>query len=379
MVCLLSLGCLEAIAEQQSSAPSADTTSMQQATELNNRGVEAAKAGRFEEGTSLLRQAFQMNPADRQVQRNLAGVLADWGQQLVQQGRADRATEVLQEALQYDPEQPQALVQLGDLFYAKATIDRALQCWKRAYSRVPAEHQPAMAQRIAQAERDASIERGFASLRTVHFILQVEGTVSSEQMAALGTMLEQVYQRLAATLGDLPQPVSVILYTSRDFQRVIGQRDWALGLYDGRIRLRADDLGGPWVLHLISHELAHAWLAQTYGAQLPTWVHEGFAQSQEPSRDLAPQEQTWMEGFRTGTSWVPLKWLDRRFQRPSNREDVERAYLEARYVVATLLARYGLPKFRQFLAACAAGQPTDQAFDQVFLTQIADGKIVKLR
>jgi hypothetical protein len=67
-----------------------------------------------------------------------------------------------------------------------------------------------------------------------------------------------------------------------------------------------------------------------------------------------------------GSSWVPLKWLDRRFTQPTSRDDIIRAYVQARLVVAALLKDHGVGNFKQFLGGLAAAQPIDAAYERAF-------------
>ena len=68
----------------------------------------------------------------------------------------------------------------------------------------------------------------------------------------------------------------------------------------------------------------------------------------------------------SGTLWVPLKWLDRRFTHPSGREDVARAYVESRMVVTELVKRHSFETFKAFLELLAQGIPVDAAYDRAF-------------
>jgi len=339
----------------------------QDPTSINNRGVLEAKAGRFEESARLLRQASALAPDDLKFRTNLSGVLTDWAAQLERQGQLDRAIAMLEEAVTLHPSNGLALVRLGDLHYVtRSDLSRAVACWKQAHGDVPAQVWRAVSQRIAQAELDMRVERTFANSRTEHFQIRFERAEHDRLVARLGALLEQAYGRLSTTFGATPGPLTVILYDGGNFARMAGRRDWALGLYDGRIRLRLDEAGAEHVETLIAHELAHAFLAEIYGAQIPVWIHEGFAQLQEPARTLTGRQQELLRGVRSGTNRVPLKWLDQRFVRPSDRDDLERAYIQAWWSVEMLIERYGASRFRRFLEQLATGKAIDQAFDATF-------------
>ena len=345
----------------------ADSSAAPRATELNNEGVAAARAGRFEQGAALLRQALQLDPADALAKKNLSGILTDWAVLVERAGDPAKPETLLREALQRNPANGRAARLLGDFYYfQRSEFAQAIAAWTQAHAVLEGEERRVVADRIAQAQRDAAIERGFASQPTAHFDIRLPPG-SGVDVRALGEWLEARYAALAALLGQGPPMLTVIIYTDADLHRTYYQRDWALGFYDGRLRLSAGELQTELGPAMVAHELAHAFLHHLYGNTLPTWIHEGFASAQEEElRVRTDAERRVDEAVRSGASWVPLKWLDRRFEQPSNVEDVWKAYSEARLVVAELIARHGRERFVTFLQALAHGTPMDAAFDAAF-------------
>ncbi len=336
------------------------------ATELNNVAVTQAKAGHFEEAAALLRRAVQLDPHDATVRKNLSGILTDWASQLEQQGRVDQAMAVFQEAIERDPENGVALVRFGDLLYLKRSeIAQALTLWQRAHGHVPDAMWPGVANRISQAQRDQLIERGFTTRQTPHFDLRFE-QATDVNIAALEQVLEAAHARLSQELDEGPTRLTVLVYTERDLRRLYNQRDWTVGFYDGRIRLRLDDLTQAHLPDLVAHELAHAFLQHLYGGGIPIWVHEGFAQVQEGPHQHGSEEARLEAGVAARTLWIPLKWLDRHFAQPSSTEDIARAYVQARLVVSELVSRYGMGRFRAFLSKLSQGAAIDAAYDLAF-------------
>lgn len=346
---------------------SPDEVSRHSALELNNRGVREAQAGRFEEAAALLRQALALDPHDDTTRHNLSHVLTDWGRALEQAGKDDEAMAALRTAVEHDPTNGVALIHLGNLTYLQGhALPQAIAYWKQAFGHVPSAQWHGVASRIAQAERDQRLERGFVLQQTPHFDLRLQRESTSPHLTSLSEDLERAYERLRSSMGDGPARVSVILYTEGDFERVSGTRDWAVGLYDGRIRLRWNEIGTPQESQLIAHELTHAFLHHVYGHRLPLWVHEGYAQFQEGPTPRTPEQARLVERVRARTQWVPLKWLDARFTQPSGRDDIQAAYVQARVVVEELLTRYGADRFKMFLTQLAAGRPIEVAYDQAF-------------
>lgn len=336
------------------------------AAELHNRGVIEAQAGRFESGAEYLRQALAIDPHDAQTRSNLSGILADWASRLVQEGDVDQAERLLREAVKHKPDNGMALVRLGDLYYFhRSEFDAAIALWKRANGHVSTDVWHAVAHRLTQAERDRRIERTFSVSRTSHFDIRVQSP-NHPAVTTLGQLLEQEYAGLLEKLGRGPSKITVIVYTARDLKRLYNQRDWFIGFYDGRLRLRWNELATGNIRAIVAHELAHAFLHHVYGPYLPNWVHEGFAQLNEGTRRQADEEQRIEEGIEARTMWIPLAWIDRRFSQPSGTEDVQRAYVESRMVVDELVTRYGVDRFKAFLAHLSRGVVVETAFDKAF-------------
>jgi len=333
---------------------------------LNNRGITEAKAGQFEAGAAALRQALALDPKDVQVRNSLSNILADWASRLLKDGQTERADTLLQEAIEANPSNGTALTQLGDLaYYTQSDFERAITCWKQANGHVSPSVWHTIADRITQAERDQRIERGFEVGRTAHFNLRGQAE-DRAAMDVLGQKLEMGYEQLAASLGRGPATVTVIVYSADDLKRTYNQRDWAIGFYDGRLRLRRDELTSPILGSLIAHELTHAFLHYLYGNQVPVWVHEGFAQWQEGDRPRSPEETQLEEQITSRAQWVPLEWLDRRFTHPSGIDDVRKAYAQSRVAVTHMITRYGLVKVRNFLSALKDSASVERAYDQTF-------------
>ena len=359
---LVGLSTLRAAAVWAGEAPSNEAV----ASELNNQGIRAARQGRWDDAVGYLRRAVKVNPDDALVRKNLSGILIDWAVQLEQTGGGAKAESLLMEAATYDPDNSVALARLGDVaYFQRSNFSDAIAYWKRASGGLPAPERRALVDRIAQAQRDAAIEQGFTSQHTEHFDIRLSHSGAAD-LAALGQRLEAAYTALAGALGGGPSSITVIVYTERGMRRTYYQRDWALGFYDGRLRLLEREVAGDLAPMMIAHELAHAFLHHAYGPALPTWVHEGFAQLQEAGRPWSAEERRLEEAVASGSGWVPLKWLDSHFSKPSNREDVWRAYVEARLVVGALIRRRGIAHFKQFLGDLAKGRPVDKAYDAAF-------------
>lgn len=336
-------------------------------TELNNQAVRIAQEGDLKQGVALLRRAYALDPSDSGVTKNLSGMLTDWGLELYRTGQTGGALNAFHEAASIDVTNAAARVHLGDIYYIdRDENEQALHYWREAFSLTSGLERVSIEQRLNQAERDQKLERGYQETATEHFLIRFPETVSQTDLDAFAKLLEDSYAALAAELGPLTNRVTVIIYPENSFERVAGRKDWAIGLYDGKIRLRADELNTDLPLFILPHELAHAFLRGHFGAALPQWLNEGFAQAQEPDRRLSPEEKRLRDRVLSRNLWVPLDWLDRRFETPSNQEDVDAAYMQSKIAVSRLVEDYGLGDLRAFMQRLANGESVEAAFDASF-------------
>ena len=338
------------------------------ASDLNNQAIAEAKEGHLDHAAELLRQACALNPNDSRIQKNLSLALTDLAAVSSEKsGGVEKAFGLLQEAVALFSGNGLAWVRLGDLDYLERNdFSNAVEAWKKANGLIPEQQWQAVAARISQAERDQSVERQFATETTDHFQVRFPSPEHRPSALEVGSVLERRYQLLAQELGDLPARVTVILYRTGEFKKISSRFDWALGFYDGRIRMRLEDVGTRWEENILAHEMAHAFLHKLYGSHLPVWVHEGYAQLKEPERPFSAKEQEIEAGVSARTLWVPLKWLDLHFQQPTDRTDVDRSYAEARIVVRFLMQKHGPERFKNFLSLLASGEQVSAAFDRAF-------------
>lgn len=363
---LAGLLCTAVVNLTDPSAVAAKNRAAADADRLNTQGVQAAQAGQFEAGVEFLREALAWQPEDPRIKANLAGVLTDWAALLERQGRLDRAFAALEESAQLDPANGLTLARLGDLrYFRRSDFEGAVAAWRQAHERVPAAMKQALAERISQAERDRHVERDVRVQTSPHFELRVAGNAQAD-WPQLHARLEDAYRRLAGEFGGGPPRLTVIVYSAQDLRRLYYQRDWAIGFFDGRLRLRDVEAATPEASAIIAHELTHVFLQHAYGEAVPLWIHEGYAQLREGTVPGNEATQQLVERIRSRTDWIPLAWLDRRFSQPSSDEDVHRAYAEARVAVGALMSRRGAAPLHEFLRRLARGEPTEAAFDAAF-------------
>jgi tetratricopeptide (TPR) repeat protein len=307
-----------------------------------------------------------LNPEDDHIRNNLSYMLTDRARGLMKDADTDRLEKLLLEALAHKQDNGTALVMLGDIYYRyRSDFTKAISVWEKAHGTMEALEWKSVADRIAQARRDLFIERDYVSEKSNHFDIRFQSK-DHAGVSDFAQWLEKAYGKLHSQLDEGPETVTVIVYADNDIHRTYNQRDWAVGFYDGRLRLKGSELSSPWAGSLILHELAHAFLHHAYADTIPVWVHEGFAQIQEGPHEKSDDESRMEHNVKSGNAWVPLKWLDQKFARPSDRDDASRAYVQAHLVVEELIERHGLDRFKNFLSELSEGSPAEAAYDKAF-------------
>jgi tetratricopeptide (TPR) repeat protein len=85
---------------------------------------------RYSEAEEEIRQELQKTPEQSFLKTSLADLY-------LRQGRSIEARILIEEVLARDPQNPAALAVLGDLFIKERSPQRALECYRQAYSRDP--------------------------------------------------------------------------------------------------------------------------------------------------------------------------------------------------------------------------------------------------
>jgi len=139
-----------------------------------------------------------------------------------------------------------------------------------------------------RARRERAVHDRMQQRRTEHFSVKFEGPEQSSLSWSVLEVLEGAYWRIGGTLSALPNvPIPVVLYTSEQFRDITRSPTWAVGAFDGIIRIpMRGALENPRELErVLSHEYTHALIRQLSSRPVPVWLNEGLAAALE-SDDL---------------------------------------------------------------------------------------------
>ena len=281
-------------------------------------------------------------------------------------GRETDAIRSLQRAVALEPKLVQAQILLGEIAYREGELDLAIRSYDGALAQTPGD--PALSARLAEWKKEAALHHGFEERRDDRFTVLFEGPGEEQLAVRATTVLDGAFRRIGRTVGQYPpNPITVILYTQKQFHDVTRAPDWSDGLFDGgRIRLpvRGASQNLPDFDKVLTHELTHAIVHTLAARGVPVWLHEGLAMYFEP-RDAAEAEKR----LRAVRGFIPLTELETSFSH-LNLDDATLAYDESLVAVRALVERIGTG-VGLLLQDLGEGQPIDQAIQRFGFTYSA--------
>jgi Peptidase MA superfamily len=200
-------------------------------------------------------------------------------------------------------------------------------------------------------------DRVLLERRNEHFRILYEGGAQESIGDRIANVLESGYRTIGRKLNSYPsEPITVILYTNREFQDLTRSPSWATGRYDGRIRLAVG--GALQSTHeldrIVTHELVHAIVASAAPHGVPAWLNEGLASYLESS------DSSWAaETIRNASTVVPLDSLVNGFSR-LDEQDALVAYAESATAAEILCGQLGA-NIGPFLQMLGNGSAVDDA------------------
>jgi len=264
----------------------------------------------------------------------------------VREDRIDRALDLALTGLATSPGDPWLLEVVGEVHYRRNRLADAAEALRAAAAARPDD--ASLRKRLAKVERDLAAERDYARADSRHFVLRFDGDRDDRVGAILLDELERAYDDLADELDAWTrEPVTVILYTNRQFHETTRTGAEVAGLFDGKIRLPVGgiDRVTPAVRRVARHELVHALLHAKGKGRVPRWLHEGLAQLLEP-RDPATVDRALSLAARRGRKLSVAPFT----------------YPTALSFTAFLDRETGRHRLLWFVELLAEGRPEPQAF-----------------
>jgi tetratricopeptide (TPR) repeat protein len=320
----------------------------------------AINEDRFGDALDALTQAAKLAPRDPVICL-LAGYSA------FRLGRLPEAETWLERSVTLNPSQLEASILLGQVLYREDKIAEAVAVYEAALKFAPGDQ--VMTTALDTWRQEPQLKSQFYEARGAHFAVMFDGPANEAVARRIVDVLEHAYWEIGRALSTYPtNPVTVVLYTREQFRDTTRASSWAVGAYDGRIKL---PVGGtlPAVDELrrvVEHEFVHAVVATLAGSTAPAWVDEGLATALEPggiewaTRLLAKDPRR-----------IPLTRLERSFGGMPT-EQAQLAYALSAVAVRKMLDLRGAPAIVSLLQALGRGTQFEYAFQQAISMRYED-------
>jgi hypothetical protein len=215
----------------------------------------------------------------------------------------------------------------------------------------------------ALQENDQDIE--FDELRRPNYLIRYDGMVNERIGRAVAAALDDEYMDLAQEFHFTPQtPITITLYTNREFKDVTRLPTWASAVNDGQIRIPVQGLNevSPKLRSIIRHELTHSFINAWTRGNCPMWFHEGLAQFR--TGDAPPDMYARLKKARENGSLLPLWSLEGSILH-YNEENAKLAYLESLAATEYIVGRRNRRALLQILDKLAERQTMNEALRKV--------------
>ncbi len=204
-------------------------------------------------------------------------------------------------------------------------------------------------------KRDKNTQQSYIEESTEHFKILFDGYEHGKVNREIISILEDAYRFVGRELDYFPaEPLTVILYTNKDFYDTTQAPTWSDGIYDGKIRLPVRGIEGQGAIlkKVLFHEYTHA-VVHSLAKRCPLWINEGLAEYFSRSY---PQKIGQV---------IPLNYLETSFAGLGG-NSVGLAYWESYSAVSYLVDKHGLYKIKDLLFSFSKGTDINNAFKDAF-------------
>jgi len=365
-------------------APSDEPTLRHLAIFLNNLAVAAMRDHQHEQACAFYDRIrdylpqLQDKAAIGQIRANYSNLLTAEGDAHAAAQRVDQARAQYTQALTQNAANADALAALGDLDYAADRYRAALGWYEKALAAAPADRADfvqAVREMTAMLRKEMSIEAGFQQIedRLGRFRLYFPRNLPNATVANILETLHEAHKKVGRDFEFFStQPITVKIYSREQLGAIQELPQWVAGLYDGKLRLIDEHLmSSPEQLRRsLFHEYTHAVIHLMGGEAVPSWLHEGLAQVEEPNLQATPHDIRFMAERVRGDEAMTLDEITRPFQRQQQADQMPLIYLQSRLLADYLLERQGWDGVRRLLIETKRHNDFAEAFEAVFRTKL---------
>jgi len=249
------------------------------------------------------------------------------------------------------------LLRAGELLASLESYALAIRLMERA---ARLKEVPHLDDRIRQLEMNQLLAK-FSVHETPHFVIRYSEETGPAGAQNIARIAEAELVRLRRWIpGTTFKRVIINVLSWETFRGVYTGSDHILGFYNGQITIPFAKVGiyPPEIVAILSHELAHAMIAQRTRDQAPRWFQEGLAQRIES----VPFQRNPFNMY-AGEQLLAFRLLDDVVTHSPDPAMVGQGYLLSHALIRYLEARWGQGGLTRLLDAFATGSTTEEAIE----------------
>jgi hypothetical protein len=253
---------------------------------------------------------------------------------------------------------PRTLYDLADLFAKEGKFDTALKLVAKADSQLPFE---ASGDTLRQFQMEKRLAASSEVFHSPHFDVRYPPLRGEKFAREAARILEAERSRLQAWIPVASSRVTEVhLLPYDDFRVGYSPSMNVVGLYDGKIRVPLGDVAkfSPFIVSLLTHELAHAMITEKTANQAPHWFQEGLAQHVEMTD--GEENVNPIAGYRDKDFLAGFPLIEPAIDSYLS-PIVTLGYAESAWTLHYIEHRYGQAGIHRMLDAYRAGKTTDEA------------------
>ena len=333
----------------------------------NNYGLEYSNSGNYDIAIENLKQAMEYSVDPEPLSGNLYNVILQYADYLQKKKNYSRSLALAKDAVKLLPDLSSGYIFIGNIYYNQDNFIEALKYWDMALKRDPGNDN--LNERIEKLKRENIVENAFGTRRKNYFRIRFDKELDSDYIGLISEILENARREIRSEFNlSSNEVIPVVVYADEQFEAATQQPHWTQGLYDGKIRLKSQDIsrGDQILKRVLFHEYAHAIIYLIYGSNIPVWLHEGFAQFNEPGKDISPADKRFLSVYIEENKKFSLEDLNGMFGKRSDQDIVRAAYLQAKIFFRYLMDENSKYKLKRLLKELEQGKIWQEAMKEVY-------------